>query len=148
MPKRKLHISYSSSSSAERAMELLGKDSLAWRSKIEKVHINGQLTYFVAVNSKEYDILFNDFVQNAKSEYSVAKQLFIDREHEISEEEKAINGWTSLWFQNEPKTGLRKATEEYISIRQAESDNQVKSAEYHQKRIAYENLKGTQLQPE
>ena len=155
MPKKKLHISFNTLQSAQEAMNLLGKGTSDWYERIETATINGQVKYLVEVNGKEYDILFNEptsgylkLIPGANYDYATAKQSFIAREHNIDDEEKAINGWTSPRFQSESKDSLRKATEDYFGIRQIESDNQIKSTEYHQKRIAYENLKGTLLQPE
>ena len=117
-----------------------GSSPEAWKSDISideiTFHRNPPETkYLISVTSKEYDILFNDFVSNAKSGYATAKQLFIAREYKIDDEEKAINGWTSVRSENETKMSLRKATKEYM-----ESGHQDTA-----KRQQYIDLGGTKL---
>ena len=78
-----------------------------------------QTKYLVdAKNGKGFDVLFeNHLAGTQEGEYAAAKQAFIAREYRVTEEEKAINGWTSPRFQNEQKVSLRKAAKEYYDIR-------------------------------
>ena len=94
-----------------------------------------QTQYLVETDGKGYETLFNSHLQGKKSGYENLKQLFIAREYKIDDEEKAINGWTSTWFENETKMSLRKATKEYM-----ESGTQDTA-----KRQQYIDLGGTRL---
>ena len=60
----------------------------------------------------------------AAKDAATAKQSFIAREYKVTDEEKAINGWTSTWFENETKTSLRRATKEYVDSGYDESKRQ------------------------
>lgn len=74
-----------------------------------------QQKFMVKTDGKGYEILYANFLATMPAKIvKFAKQLFIAREHIIDDEEKAINGWTSTWFENETKMSLRKATKEYM----------------------------------
>ena len=72
-----------------------------------------QQKFMVETDGKGYEILFAHKISQ-EGDYTAAKQAFIANEYNIDDEEKAINGWTSTWFENETKMSLRKATKEYM----------------------------------
>lgn len=107
--------------------------------------------YLVQTDGKGYETLFNSYLQEGKNSfllYENLKQVFIAREYKIDDEEKAINGWTSTWYEYEEKMSLRKATKEYLNKRVEEAGNQTKSSDYQLKRQEYLDLGGSQLPDE
>jgi len=92
--------------------------SQSWKSDIAIDNISfyrppSQARYLVETDGKGYEVLFAHKVSQ-EGNYATTKQTFIANEYSVTDEEKAINGWTSTYYQNEEKMSLRRATEEYI----------------------------------
>ena len=154
MGKKRTYIGYKTLEEAKAAMKYLGRKTKDWENRIETVAIGKGLKFTMylvdAGGGKGYDILFEQFIaQNEKLlSYDTAKSRFIAMTIEASEEDKAIDGWDSTYFNAEPKVSLRKATKNYLNKRIEEKSNQLKSSDYHLKRQEYLDLGGSQLPDE
>ena len=151
MEKKRTYIMYRTFADAAGANVRLGRKSKDWERRIETLVMKTQTIYLVdAGGGKGYDILFEHFIDQHKKllSYDTAKSRFISMTIEATEEDKAIDGWDSTYFNAEPKVSLRKATKNYLKKRIEEKSNQLKSSDYHLKRQEYLDLGGSQLPDE
>jgi hypothetical protein len=151
MEKKKTYIAYRTIEEAIAAMRQMGRKSKDWERRIETIAVKGRTLYLVdAGGGKGYDILFEKFVEDNKKliSYDTAKSRFIAMTTEATEEDKAILGWDSTYFNAEPKMSLRRATKEYLIKRVEETGNQTKSSDYQLKRQEYLDLGGSRLPDE
>ena len=150
MEKKKTYIVYRSITEATASMRKLGRKTTSWDERIETFTDRGKTFYLVdAGGGKGYDILFFEYVkENPNLSYDTAKSRFTLMTTEATEEDKAILGWDSTYFNAEPKMSLRKATKEYLIKRVEETGNQTKSSDYQLKRQEYLDLGGSQLPDE
>ena len=151
MEKKRTYIMYPTLAEAAAANVRLGRKSKDWERRIETLILKTHTSYLVdAGGGKGYDILFELFIAQHKKllSYDIAKSRFIAMTIEATEEDKAIDGWDSTYFNAEPKVSLRKATKNYLSKRIEERTNQTKSSDYQLKRQEYLDLGGSRLPDE
>ena len=152
MEKKRTYIMYPTLAEAAAANVRLGRKSKDWERRIETLILKTHTSYLVdAGGGKGYDILFELYISESSlnsTPYDTAKSRFITMTIEATEEDKAIDGWDSTYFNAEPKVSLRKATKNYLSKRIEERTNQTKSSDYQLKRQEYLDLGGSRLPDE